>query len=259
MQAPKKDKRITMIIPVPVPPQALAFFAAQIPPSLHRDGYSVDFIAPRNGARILDSAYELTLADAFVLEAGIRAAADGADAICVNSMSDSGVAALRSRLDIPVIGPAQSTFAMAGLMGGCFSVITMWDRWTPLYKKAARELGVESRLASIRTIGVRPDASELLAGKEDFVFPLLEAEARKAIEEDGADVLILGSTTMHQSHEYLASRLPVPVLNPGLVALKICEMFLDLGLSHSPKAYPKPEILNDAALAAAPSLFDAQP
>jgi Asp/Glu/hydantoin racemase len=42
------------------------------------------------------------------------------------------------------------------------------------------------------------------------------AEAgRKAIEEDGADVLLLGSTTMHQAHAYLAERLPVPVINPG--------------------------------------------
>lgn len=250
-----EDKRITMIIPVPVPPEALDFFAAQVPPALQRPGFSVEFVAPRNGARILDSYYEMTLADAFVLEAGIAAADRGAAAICVNSMSDSALNALRSRLEIPVIGPAQTTFAMALLMGQKFSVITMWDRWNPLYQKAAKELGVESRMASVRAIEVRPDASELLAGKEDFVFPLLEREARAAIAEDGADVIILGSTTMHQSHDYLRAALPVPVLNPGLVALKVCEMWLELGLSHSPRAYRRPETLNDAVLAAVPSLF----
>ncbi len=248
-------KKITMILPVPVPPPALDFFAAQIPAHLQKPDVIVNFVAPHNGARILDSYYEATLADAFVLDAGIKAADAGADAICVNSMSDSGVAALRSRLDIPVVGPGQSTFAMACLLGEKFSVITMWDRWNPLYRKSVKELGIEHRLASIRHIDVRPDASELLAGKEDFVFPMLEAAGRDAIEKDGADVLVLGSTTMHQSHNYLVSALPVPVLNPGLVALKICEMWLDLGLKQSPKAYRKPDVLNDAVLRSVPALF----
>ena len=52
---------------------------------------------------------------------------------------------------------------------------------------------------------------------------------------------------MHQSHAWLAERLPVPVLNPGVVAYKLCELFLDLGLAHSKKAYPAPETLKDAA------------
>lgn len=249
------SKRIVMILPVPVPPPALEFFAAQIPPTLRKPEYTIEFIAPKNGAKILDSYYETTLADAFVLDAGIKAAENGADALCINSMSDSGMHALRSRLDIPVVGPGQATFAMACLMGQKFSVLTMWDRWVPLYHKAAKDLGVEQRLASVRHIGVRPDAAELLAGKEDFVFPLLEAAGKAAIAEDGADVIVLGSTTMHQSHGHLVNALPVPVLNPGLIALKVCEMMLELNLRHSPTAYRKPEVLNDALLAAVPSLF----
>jgi allantoin racemase len=85
----------------------------------------------------------------------------------------------------------------------------------------------------------------LLQGKEDLVFGLLEREAKIAIEQDGADVLMLGSTTMHQSHAYLQERLPVPVLNPGVIAYKLCEMYLDLGLSHSKKAFPSPENIQD--------------
>lgn len=89
---------------------------------------------------------------------------------------------------------------------------------------------------------------ELLEGKEEIVFSKLEEAGRKAIEEDGASVLILGSTTMHQSHNYLQENLPVPVLNPGVVAYKLCEMFLQLDLSHSKQAYPNPEQLQDDEL-----------
>ena len=103
-------------------------------------------------------------------------------------------------------------------------------------------------MASIRHINTRPDVQELLEGKEEIVFGKLEEQGLKAINEDGADVIIIGSTTMHQSHAYLADKLPVPVINPGLVAYKICEMFLDLGISHSKHAYSSPENIQDESL-----------
>ncbi|MFT6286435.1 MAG: allantoin racemase [Halieaceae bacterium] len=241
-------KKIKMIMPVPMPPAALAGFESQIPSSLRRDDVTIDFVAVKEGAKILDSYYEMTMADAFVLEAGIAAEAEGYDAVCINSMSDSGLAALRSRLSIPVVGPCQSCLLTACMLGEKFSIITMWDQWRPLYKKTIQEQGLAHRLASIRAINVRPDAQELLAGKEDIVFAQLEAAALAAIHEDGAEVIIIGSTTMHQSYEYLAGKLPVPVLNPGLISLKVCEMLLDLELTHSKLAYPPPELLNDHVL-----------
>ena len=244
-----------MILPVPIPDEALAAFEAQVPVSLQRPDLQIDFCAAKNGGKILDSYYEMTLADAFVLEAGLSAPAEGYDAVCINSMSDSGLAALRSRLDIPVVGPGQACFLTAAMLGHQFSVITMWDRWKPLYRKVALELEMQHRLASIESIDTRPDAEELLAGKEEVVFAKLEAAARRAIDDHGADVIILGSTTMHQSAEFLSDALEVPVLNPGLIALKQCEMLVQLGLRHSKLAYQAPEALNDGALASVPSVF----
>ena len=248
-------RRIKMIVPVPVPAAALASFAAQIPPALTGPDVVIDFVGTRAGATLLDSAYEASLADLWVLEAGARAEAEGYAAVCINSMSDSGLAALRSRLTIPVVGPGRASFHLAADLGRRFSVITMWPRWHWIYTKLAGDTGLGGRLASIRDIGTRPDTAELLAGKEETVFAALEAACRRAIDEDGADVLILGSTTMHQSHRWLAARLEVPILNPGLVAFKQCEMLLDLGLSHSKRAYPPPEQARDDLLDAVPSVF----
>jgi allantoin racemase len=45
---------------------------------------------------------------------------------------------------------------------------------------------------------------------------------------------------MHQSHVYLSQRLPVPVINPGPLSYKMAEAALELGLSQSRKAYPRP-------------------
>ena len=64
--------------------------------------------------------------------------------------------------------------------------------------------------------------------------------------EDGADVIVLGSTTMHQSAAFLAANLPIPVINPGVIAWKQAEVLLSLGLSHSKKAFPSPGVSKDA-------------
>ena len=86
----------------------------------------------------------------------------------------------------------------------------------------------------VRAIGVTPDNQSLMSGKEETVFPLLYQAAMRCVEEDGADVILLGSTTMHQAHAYLDERLPVPVINPGPLDVPGTLAFAgDLGLSRS--------------------------
>ncbi len=241
------NHRIKVIIPIPMDQAGAANRALQLPASMILPGFYPEFVPVAKGASLADSAYDVLLMDFSVVQAGLRAQEEGYSAVCIDTVSDSGLAALRSRLDIPVIAPGMSAFHMACMLGKKFSVITMWDEWFPLYEKTLTEYHLWPRVASLRSINTRPDLTELLEGKEEVVFAKLEAEARRAMEEDGADVIVLGSTTMHQSHAYLTERLPIPVINPGLVGYKMCEMILSLGLKQSRKAYPAPQNLNDAA------------
>lgn len=237
--------RVLVIVPIPMDDAGVANRAAQLPAVHIADGFDVDFKAVTYGAALGDSYYDAMLMDMSVFEIGLAAQADGYDAICIDTVSDSGMYALRSRLDIPVIGPGQASLHIACMLGHKFSIVTMWPQWFHFYRKTLKEYGLEGRCASLRSIDTRPDLAELLEGKEEVVFAKLEAESRLAIEEDGADVIILGSTTMHQSHAYLQDKLPVPVINPGLIAYKLCEVFLETGLSHSKAAFSPPEVPKD--------------
>lgn len=238
-------KRIKIIVPIPMDKAGVENRAAQIPDGFVLPGYEVTFESVKAGASFGDSYYDVLLMDFSVTEAGLRAEQEGFDAVCIDTVSDSGLGALRSRLNIPVIAPGMSSFHIACMLGHKFSIITMWDEWFPLYKKTLTEYQLWPRCASMRSIKTRPDLAELLAGKEEVVFAKLREQATAAIEEDGADVIVLGSTTMHQSHAYLAEHLPVPVVNPGQVSYKLCELMLELGLTHSKKAYPAPQAPND--------------
>ena len=241
------SKKVKMIFPVPLNEMTRPMVESQLPPGIRRPDIEVAFVGAGKFMTLADSYYDMAIMEMAVIEAGMRAEDEGFDAVCINTVSDSGLSALRSRLKIPVLAPGQSAFHVASMLGHKFGILTMWPRWYPLYRKTLKEYGLESRLASIRSIDVRPDAEALLAGKEEVVFGKLEAMARRMIEEDGADVIVLGSTTMHQSHAYLASRMPIPVLNPGVVAYKMCELFLDLGLAQSRLAFPSPEQNKDDA------------
>ena len=232
--------RVLVIVPFPMDAASLAQRRAQLDAVQLDPSLEFEFRPVAAGPTNYASHHDFVLADVSILAAGLRAQEEGFAAVCIDTMSDSGVAALRSMLDIPVFGPGRVSILTALMLGDKFSIITMASRWKPLYKKALDELGLHHKCASVRAIEVPPDNQSLLAGKENEVFPLLEAAARAAIATDGADVLILGSTTMHEAHTYLSRVLPVPVINPGPLSYKMAEAALGLGLTQSRRAYPRP-------------------
>ena len=232
--------RIKFIIPFPFDDEGIANRAAQIPQEILGPDTKVECVPVRNSATLVDSYYEDLVFDMYIAEAGLRAEEEGYDAVVMDTVSDSGLWALRSRLAIPVIGPGLVSYAVAIMLGKRFSIITMWDKWTHLYEKNFALYDLRNKCASVRAVNIPPDVEALFTGKEREMFERLTEEGRRAIEEDGADVLLLGSTTMHQAGAYMAANLPAPVVNPGPVAIAMAEMFVRLGLSHSKVAYPSP-------------------
>jgi allantoin racemase len=186
------------------------------------------------------SPHDWGLMDLAIFEAGVDAQDQGYDAVCIDTMSDSGMAALRSVLDIPVVSPGKTSMLYALTLGARFSVLAQWDPAMVRYKKAVVEYGLRQQCASVRSFDTPPDFDALLDGKAEKVFPKMLDVCMRCVEEDGAEVICLGSTTMHQAAMWLAERLPVPLINPGPLTYKLVEMLLALKLTHSRRAYPKP-------------------
>lgn len=233
-------KNILVIVPFPMADDELARRQAQADKVRLGPDITLQFRAVRLGPLNYSSQHDMALADIAILDAGLDAERDGFDAVCIDTMSDSGMAMLRSMLRIPVIAPGRHAMLVAQMLGDRFSILMMWDRWKMLYQKTLAELGMEHKCASMRSIGVTPDNKSLLAGKEEQVFPLLLEAARKCVEDDGAQVLLLGSTTMHEAHGWLSERIDVPVINPGPLTYQMASVALDLDLVHSATTWPAP-------------------
>ena len=235
-------KKALVIVPFAFGEEGLANREAQMQDVELGPEIRFEFRGVKAGPALFDSYHDWTIADLALFEAGKTAQEEGYDAVCIDTMSDSGVNGLRSVLDIPVIGPGRCSYLTALMLGSTFSVLTQWDPWIGLYKKGLAEYGLTDRCASIRSINTPPDVENLLGGKEEVVFPKLRDAAMRCIDEDGAEVICMGSTTMHQAVPYLRENLPVPVINPGPLTYKLAEFFIGLGLAQSRKAYVKPNV-----------------
>jgi len=239
------EMQVLVLVPFPLDDEGVAHRRAQLDEVNLHPALSFDFRPVKAGPSWFDSYHDLLLADIAIFEAGLSAQEDGYDAVVIDTVSDSGVQALRSVLDIPVVGPARTMYLTALMLGNRFSVLTQWDPWKPSYKKSLQEYGLLGRCASIRSINVDPDVRNLLQGKDD-VPELLRKAGMACVEQDGADVIVMGSTTMHEAVEHLQRHLPVPVINPGPLSYKMVETMLGLDLVQSRVTYQKPRALKAA-------------
>jgi len=232
--------KILVVVPFQMSPENLELRKSQLLTLKLDASVQFEYRSVKMGPVNYSSYHDFVLADVGIFEAACRADKEGFDAVCIDTMSDSGVSALRSVLEIPVIGPGRTAMLSALMLGDKFSIITMVNRWKPLYKKTIDELGIHAKCASVRSIEMPADNQSLLSGKEEEVFPMLLKACEQAVSMDGADVLILGSTTMHQSHAFLQQHLKVPIINPGPLSYLQAITVHQARLTHSINAYPKP-------------------
>ena len=149
-----------------------------------------------------------------------EAEADHWDAILIACHGDPGLEALRERLLNPVIGIGEASFLAACAVGRRFSVLSLLPRLIPKKREQVRRAGLLDRLASVRALGVGAVESYEC---RDGLMDRYRAEGRAAIQEDGADCLILGCAGMVGIAEELERDLGVPVVDPVVAAVKLAE------------------------------------
>ena len=108
MQRTVAERRIKVIVPIPMDSSGVANRASQLPPEVIAPGFRPEFAAVSWGAALGDSYHDMLLMDWTVFQAGIDAEAEGYSAVVIDTVSDSGVRALRSRLSIPGSAPANA-------------------------------------------------------------------------------------------------------------------------------------------------------
>jgi allantoin racemase len=193
------------------------------------------------GPAAIESAHDAGLVVPELIRLAPLAEQRGYDALIIGCYSDPGLDALRELLTIPVVGPGAASLHLAAQLGTRISVLTPSGRGYGRVAARLRGLGLAALLASVRGIGLSVmDMAKQTPGALDKA----AAAARLSVEEDGADVLVLGCMSMAFLPgicEDLGKRVGVPVVNPVIAALKTAEALVAMKLSHSKTAWPPPK------------------
>ena len=199
--------------------------------------FSVEITSIKEGPETIEQGLDELLASQALLREVLLAEQESADAVILDCALDPILAAARQAVRIPVIGAGQAAYALAITLGDRFSILAPLRRLIPDYRRRIREYGLWAHLASIRSFDV--EILELLGGQavEAFV-----REARRAVDQDGADVLVLGCTGMSPAMPELQKRIEVPIVDPAGAAIALAETLIRLKLTHSGAAYPYKKI-----------------
>jgi len=145
----------------------------------------------------------------------VHARGNDAGAFVIACFSDPGLHAAREVTDHPVFGIAECGYLAAMTRGERFGVISILDSSVARHGRYVRQLGIESRSAGDRAIGL--GVVEL--DQEELVLNRMTATGAALRDEDGADVLILGCAGMARYRDRLSDALGLPIVEPTQAAV----------------------------------------
>ena len=209
---------------------------------IKREDCEATVVCPERGPETIESAYDEAYAAPPTLELVKKANEEGYDAVVLACFSDPGLEAAKELSDILVVGIEEATLHAAAMLGAKFCIVTPRKQRIPSRAEHVHLRGLSHFLASVRSLDLsvaQTDADPALTKQRIFEV------AGKAVEEDGAEVIIMGCAGMAGYSRELEERLGVRVLDPVATAFKITEGMVDLGLTQAKVALfapppPKP-------------------
>lgn len=192
-------------------------------------GTTIECLSPAAGPRSIEGFTDEVLSAYHLVDvvAGARGTYDGVVVACYG---DPALAACREVSDVPVVGIAEASMHMASLVAHKWSVVTVLPRIKPLLEEVVHRNGLERRCASIR-----PAPLTVLEIEEDLdrAKRMMVDEARIAIDQDGAEAILLGCAGLGPIDKPMQDELGVPVFDGTACAVKLLEGLLSYGVTTS--------------------------
>jgi Asp/Glu/hydantoin racemase len=178
------------------------------------------------GARLITCEAELDEAARAVLALAPEITAD---AVIVSAFGDPAVEALGGVLNRPVVGIAEASMRAAARGGRRFAVVTTTPGLARRISERAAKLGFGA--FCIDTLTTQGDAAELMRSPSDLAHCLREL-ALRAVDELGAQAIIVGGGPLARVAGSLRDTLSVPVIEP--IPEAVCYIGQVLGVPSFP-------------------------
>ena len=197
---------------------------------IRRRDTELTVLGVERGPYSIETAYDEAYAIPPMLDRVRQANTEGFAAVIIACFSDPGLTAAREISRIPVLGIEETSFHVAAMLGARFCIVTPRRERIATKRAEVHARGLDDVLASVRSLDL--SVAETDERPEETKRRILET-AKAAVEQDGAEVLILGCAGMTGYAREIQEKLGLAVIDPAAVTLKLAEAFADLGLVHS--------------------------
>ena len=196
----------------------------------------VEVVCLPHGPVSIESAYDEAIAAPYIVAEVRKAETEGYDAVSLDCAMDTVVRASREAVQIPVTSAGEASYLLAMSLCRRFSVITVLKSTADEIQENICKYGFDSRVASVRCANV----PVLELNNVEKAFRAIMKESKEAVDQEGAEAIVLGCTGMSPLARRLQKELDVPVVDPAIAALKLAEIFASMGISTSKIAYAAP-------------------
>lgn len=187
------------------------------------DLFEIEVINPEHGPITIENNFERILTGNEFVKEVKKGIEKGYDGFMDGAICDPGLFAAKELSSVPVVGFGEASMILSLPLGHKFAILTANKRFEPIMQDLVKGYGLMDRCASIRSTGLTILQT---ANDKDLTIKMMIKAGRRAIEEDSAEVLLLGSAGMGGLAQTISEVLEVPVIDPVIAGLSVMEMIL---------------------------------
>ena len=152
------------------------------------------------------------------------------DAIVIACFDDTGLDAVRSLVNVPVVGIGEAAYHAAAFVANKFSVITTMSRSVPGIENNLTRYGLATKCGRVRATDI--PVLKLEEGDPETIHKI-RAEIRTAILDDNAEAIVLGCAGMADLMADLSAEFGIPVIDGVAAGIAFAEALVSIGLTTS--------------------------
>ncbi len=187
-------------------------------------GTSVYAVSPMMGPESIESHYDEALSVPGLLAEIATGEQSGVDGYVVACFGDPGLDAARELARGPVVGIAEAAMRTAAYLGRGFTVVTTLSRTRGRAWELAERYGMRGLCLGVHACEI--PVLEL----DSAALEVVTAACARAVEEDGADAVVLGCAGMTDWAAPIAAEIGVPVVDGVQSAVLTVQALVEMGL-----------------------------
>jgi allantoin racemase len=160
----------------------------------------------------------------------VEAEKEGYDGVVIACYGDPGIEAAKELVKIPVVGITEASYALARILSTKFLVVVSAETAVPRQIRYIKTLGIPDYQYAVRPIGltVLGVMADRMSAKD-----MIAKNCEIALKETGAELIVMGCSGFSGLRSDLEKTLQVPIIDPVVAGVHICEALIKMSLAQS--------------------------